>query len=95
MTKPELGTKRVCAGCSAKFYDLQKSPIVCPMCEAVFVVPKAAPERPQRNAGPKPAPVPIVVAPASVAAVAPAEPDGDKEEESETGVPLLEDMDEE
>ena len=40
MTKPELGTKRLCAGCNAKFYDLLKSPIVCPMCEAVFVVPK-------------------------------------------------------
>ena len=40
MTKPELGTKRICAGCGAKFYDLHKTPIVCPTCEAVFVLPK-------------------------------------------------------
>ena len=26
VTKPELGTKRLCAGCNAKFYDLLKTP---------------------------------------------------------------------
>jgi uncharacterized protein (TIGR02300 family) len=36
VAKPELGTKRLCAGCSAKFYDLGKDPIVCPKCETVF-----------------------------------------------------------
>jgi hypothetical protein len=30
MTKPELGTKRLCARCGAKFYDLHNSPITCP-----------------------------------------------------------------
>lgn len=39
MAKPELGTKRLCASCGAKFYDLNKDPIICPKCEAVFVVP--------------------------------------------------------
>lgn len=39
MAKPELGTKRLCASCGAKFYDLNKDPIVCPKCETVFVVP--------------------------------------------------------
>ena len=38
MTKPELGTKRLCANCSAKFYDLNKDPIVCPKCDTVYVV---------------------------------------------------------
>ena len=38
MTKPELGTKRLCASCSAKFYDLNKDPIVCPKCDTVYVV---------------------------------------------------------
>lgn len=38
MAKPELGTKRLCAGCGAKFYDLNKDPIVCPKCETVFQV---------------------------------------------------------
>jgi uncharacterized protein (TIGR02300 family) len=36
MTRPELGTKRLCAGCGAKFYDLHHSPITCPKCNAVF-----------------------------------------------------------
>ena len=30
MAKPELGTKRLCANCGAKFYDLNKDPIVSP-----------------------------------------------------------------
>jgi uncharacterized protein (TIGR02300 family) len=34
MAKPELGTKRVCVSCSAKFYDLCKTPAVCPKCNA-------------------------------------------------------------
>ena len=38
MAKPDLGTKRLCANCGAKFYDLSKTPIVCPKCETVFVV---------------------------------------------------------
>ena len=32
MAKPELGTKRVCVACGAKFYDLMKNPPVCPKC---------------------------------------------------------------
>ncbi len=32
MVKPELGLKRVCVACSAKFYDLRKTPAVCPKC---------------------------------------------------------------
>jgi uncharacterized protein (TIGR02300 family) len=36
MTKPELGTKRLCAHCGAKFYDLNHAPIACPKCGTVF-----------------------------------------------------------
>lgn len=32
MVKPELGTKRVCVSCAARFYDLMKVPAVCPKC---------------------------------------------------------------
>jgi uncharacterized protein (TIGR02300 family) len=32
MAKPELGTKRVCVACGTRFYDLAKSPAVCPKC---------------------------------------------------------------
>ncbi|MDC7787118.1 TIGR02300 family protein [Rhodoplanes sp. TEM] len=38
MAKPELGTKRLCASCGAKFYDLSKDPIVCPKCGTVYEV---------------------------------------------------------
>jgi uncharacterized protein (TIGR02300 family) len=36
VAKPELGTKRLCASCAAKFYDLNKTPIVCPKCNTVL-----------------------------------------------------------
>lgn len=36
MAKPEWGTKRVCQSCGAKFYDLLRSPILCPACGATF-----------------------------------------------------------
>jgi len=39
VAKPELGTKRLCAGCGAKFYDLSKTPIVCPKCQTVYEIP--------------------------------------------------------
>ena len=32
MAKPELGTKRVCVSCGTHFYDLGKTPAVCPKC---------------------------------------------------------------
>lgn len=36
MAKPEWGLKRTCLGCGARFYDMQRDPIVCPSCEAEF-----------------------------------------------------------
>ena len=35
MAKPEWGRKRTCQVCGKKFYDLNKSPIICPCPEAV------------------------------------------------------------
>ena len=35
MAKPEWGTKRTCHSCGARFYDLRRFPIVCPVCNAV------------------------------------------------------------
>lgn len=34
MAKPELGNKRVCVSCSARFYDLTKQPAICPKCNS-------------------------------------------------------------
>jgi uncharacterized protein (TIGR02300 family) len=38
VAKPELGTKRVCQSCGAKFYDLSKDPITCPKCGTIYEV---------------------------------------------------------
>ena len=63
VTKPELGTKRLCASCGAKFYDLNKDPIHCPKCGAVYeVVVATRPVRPE-PAAPVAAPRPPVPAP--------------------------------
>jgi uncharacterized protein (TIGR02300 family) len=32
MAKAELGLKRTCIACGAKFYDLMRSPVICPKC---------------------------------------------------------------
>src|SRR6201999_5181 len=36
LVKAELGIKRVCPSCAARFYDLQKRPIDCPKCHFTF-----------------------------------------------------------
>jgi uncharacterized protein (TIGR02300 family) len=38
MIKAELGQKRRCLGCNAAFFDLNRTPIVCPRCSDVFQV---------------------------------------------------------
>jgi uncharacterized protein (TIGR02300 family) len=35
MSKPARGTKRVCPSCGARFYDLNRTPIVCPVCQSI------------------------------------------------------------
>jgi uncharacterized protein (TIGR02300 family) len=98
VSKPELGTKRLCAGCAVKFYDLMKDPIVCPKCEAVFIVPKVEPPRAKRSYNLRSVkPVPVAVAEEPVAAVKAEgeEPEVEDEKDTEGGVALLEDDEEE
>jgi uncharacterized protein (TIGR02300 family) len=38
VVKVEWGTKRSCQGCGARFYDLLKSPILCPKCGTTFEI---------------------------------------------------------
>ena len=67
MAKPELGTKRLCASCSAKFYDLNKDPIHCPKCGTVYeiapVVTRGRPDSAAAAAARAPAPVEEAPAP--------------------------------
>lgn len=72
MAKPELGSKRLCGSCGAKFYDLSKTPIVCPKCATVFVIPVVT----SRSRPPEPAPVPRPVVPVPEA-VLPETPEAD------------------
>ena len=56
MAKPELGTKRLCGNCGAKFYDLSKDPIVCPKCHTVMALAAmTARSRPEPVAAARPA----------------------------------------
>ena len=81
MARPELGTKRQCAGCDAKFYDLDKDPIICPKCGTQFLLAVEAV---------KPDPKPAAVA-------KPAEKPEAAEEDDEEDVEIvsLEDVEEE
>ena len=57
MVKAELGTKRTCPSCAARFYDLLKNPIVCPKCNANFVAASILPSKgdmPAMAPAPKP-----------------------------------------
>jgi uncharacterized protein (TIGR02300 family) len=36
MTRDDWGIKRACLSCGTKFYDWNKSPIICPICSAEF-----------------------------------------------------------
>jgi len=60
VTKPELGTKRLCSNYGAKFYDLNKDPIVCPKCHTAMALAAvtATRARPEPVAPPR-APAPV------------------------------------
>jgi len=36
VAKPELGSKHQCQHCGTRFFDLNKSPVTCPKCGAIF-----------------------------------------------------------
>jgi uncharacterized protein (TIGR02300 family) len=50
MSKPARGTKRVCPSCGARFYDLGRSPITCPVCQAVYQMTAPTARRSERAA---------------------------------------------
>ena len=98
MTKPELGTKRRCGSCETKFFDLNKDPIVCPKCMAVFAPPQPDPVRSRRP----PDRAQMLTVPKAPNELSLEGADADEEtksptadtEEVDRGVPLLDDQDE-
>ena len=45
MAKPELGIKRICVACAARFYDMTKTPAVCPKCNTEQPIEQPRPRR--------------------------------------------------
>ena len=93
MANPALGTKRICLGCDAKFYDLGKDPIVCPTCETVYTIPKAPPPRGGRAYAPRSAYDPNAQVPGNMGTLKEAEAPGvadDAEEKEEAGAEVAE-----
>jgi uncharacterized protein (TIGR02300 family) len=82
VVKPELGVKRTCPSCGARFYDLMKSPAECPKCGNAFdpeVLLKPRRARPEER---KVAAVPVVAAEPEVEEAEEVE-DGEEAEEEE------------
>lgn len=78
MARAEWGLKRTCLSCGARFYDLQREPIVCPACGAA--VDATGQSRTRR---PRAAPAPARAAPVAVAVAAVAVVEDDAEVETD------------
>jgi uncharacterized protein (TIGR02300 family) len=96
VAKPELGTKRLCGSCGAKFYDLSKDPIICPKCHTVMPpAPVSTRSRPE-PAVPRPAPAAReaeVVTPETPDAEFVSLEDADAEAQGKKGVDVIEGAD--
>jgi uncharacterized protein (TIGR02300 family) len=65
LVSAELGTKRTCPSCAARFYDLLRNPIVCPKCGVTFVAEALLPSKGEQPAAVHKVrePVPVVEEP--------------------------------
>ena len=75
MAKAELGIKRVCPSCGARFYDLRRNPAACPSCGHNFNPDDLVRSRRARSAPVEEAPKPVEPEKAKV--VPPAKPVGE------------------
>ena len=93
MAKPEWGTKRICLNCGARFYDMNRDPIVCPACSTVLD--PIAQSRPRRaRAAPKLAAVAVVDAEQAAIAEPDEEVEVEEDEEEVVAVAAAEDEEE-
>ena len=93
MAKPEWGEKRVCLDCGAKFYDMQRSPIVCPTCDTEFV--PVVTGRSSRAKAPAPKPEPKKPAVADEDAALITDDDDDEDLPDDPALDILDDDDDE
>jgi len=49
VAKQEWGAKHLCQSCGAKFYDMGRSPIICPACDEAVVVSSSSRTRRSRK----------------------------------------------
>ena len=87
MARPEWGVKRTCLSCGARFYDLQRDPIVCPACGAtVDATAQSKPRRARALPTARVAAVPVAaeVEPAAAVVEDEVELDTDLAEDEET-----------
>ena len=101
MGKPDLGTKWTCAGCSERFYDLNRLPAKCPKCGA-----EQPPEKPRVPRPPRAAfgnrfqsrqPIAVVTADDDVEPVSTSEAEDDEdaveiEDETDAGIEIDPDL---
>ena len=91
MAKAEWGTKRICLNCGARFYDMNRDPIVCPACSTALD--PVVQSRPRRTRAPaKLAAVAAVADPEDV--VVEADEEVETEEDEEAVVAVEDDDDE-
>jgi uncharacterized protein (TIGR02300 family) len=93
VAKPELGTKRLCGACGAKFYDLNKDPILCPKCGTTFQVVVAPVSRAAANAAAAAAAAATAAAAAAAAAARAPKVEVQAPETTEVELVSLEDAD--
>ncbi len=80
LVKPDWGLKRTCQSCGLRFYDMSRSPIRCPKCNAVFD-PEAVLKTRRSKAPAAEKPVPVAVEADDVEPIAADEvADADEEE---------------
>lgn len=92
VARPELGTKRICSDCNAKYYDLNRDPITCPKCGTIFEVAKpAAPEAPEMEDDNPEVEVEAGAVEANAEVISLEDADADVEQASSIDVPDLDD----
>jgi uncharacterized protein (TIGR02300 family) len=86
VAKAEWGTKRICLNCGARFYDMNRDPIICPACStALDAVVQSRPRRAR--------PAPKLAAVAVVADPVEAEVDDEVESDDEDEAVVADDED--
>lgn len=81
MAKPEWGVKRSCQSCGARFYDMMRTPVICPKCQSAVELEMPFKARRSASAEPKTPKMALVAA----AAVEEVEADEFEAAEAEEG----------